>query len=220
MIDDKRYHPPQEPYLDVIYHDNAILVLDKPSGLLSVAGKTPDLEDCLESRAKALFPKARIVHRLDMATSGIIVMAKTREAHRRLSMAFEKRDTDKRYLAKVSGVMMEDQGEINMPLICDWPNRPLQMVDHENGKPSLTRWEVIKRDANTTLVALYPETGRTHQLRVHLKEIGHPILGDDFYAPIGVYLEADRLLLHAETLGFTHPETNERLKFSSVCPFE
>lgn len=217
---DFEYNPPFEPYLDILYHDETILIVDKPAELLSVPGKTENLYDCVESRAQQSFPKARIVHRLDMATSGVMALALTRKAHRQLSAQFAERHTDKSYIAKVSGLITDDEGEINLPLMVDWPNRPLQKVDHKEGKPALTKWRVIKRDADTTLLYLFPETGRTHQLRVHMQAIGHPILGDRFYAPEDIQAMSDRLLLHAETLELTHPKTDERMKFSSVCPFE
>ncbi|MEM8920928.1 MAG: RluA family pseudouridine synthase [Pseudomonadota bacterium] len=213
------YVPPASPHLAVLHHDDDILVLDKPSGLLTVPGKTPDLSDCLEARAQAEFPGARIVHRLDMSTSGVIVLALNRHAHRHVGLQFEKRRVDKTYIARVAGQLRDTSGVIDAPLICDWPNRPRQMIDFERGKPAQTAWKTLDIEAEATRVRLKPRTGRSHQLRVHLMSIGHPILGDEFYAPDDVYRAADRLQLHAETLGFKHPANGRDLSFHAPCPF-
>lgn len=213
------YTPPTDPMLDVIHHDEKLLVLNKPSGLLSVPGRLDEHKDCLESRAQAEHPRARTVHRLDMATSGVCVMAMTASAHRHLGLQFERRHTSKSYVARVWGHIADDEGEIDQPLICDWPNRPKQMVDHENGRHALTRWKVIEREKDATRVALYPVTGRTHQLRVHMLHIGHPILGDDFYATGDALAASDRLQLHALSLTLHHPVGGERITFEAPCPF-
>jgi len=205
--------------LTPLYHDKDILVLSKPSGLLSVPGKPEDHADCLESRAKTRFPTAGIVHRLDLGTSGIMVMALNAESHRKLSRQFEKRAVLKTYIARVWGPIKENTGMIDLPLRCDWPNRPRQMVDHEQGRPSITHWEVLEREQNATRVRLKPETGRSHQLRVHMLALGHPILGDEFYAHNEAYKASSRLLLHAQDLQFYHPTTNEQLTFTAPCPF-
>lgn len=212
------YMPPQES-LNFLYHDEHILVLSKPSGLLSVPGKRADHQDCMEKRAQEYFPAARIVHRLDMATSGVMVMAMTGPAHRNLGLQFERRKVRKVYVARIWGCLEKDRGAVDLPLICDWPNRPKQKVDWQKGKPAHTEWVVIGRDDNSTRVRLYPLTGRSHQLRVHMLALGHPVLGDDFYAPPDALAAADRLQLHAECLSFYHPASGEALSFTVPCPF-
>lgn len=214
------YLPPPDNGLTVIYVDNEIIVVDKPAGLLSVPGRGEGMDDCLASRVQARFPDALIAHRLDMSTSGLLVLARGAEMHRQLSRFFRERQIDKRYVAVVHGVMTNDCGEVGLPLICDWPNRPRQKVDFEIGKPSLTRFRVVSRDpeANTTRVELEPVTGRSHQLRVHMASLGHPILGDDLYGGEATAL-ADRLLLHAMDLGLFHPLTAVAIEFHSDAPF-
>ena len=207
------------PVLRFLHIDEQMMVVDKPHGLLSVPGKGLAGEDCLIRRVQADYPDALIVHRLDMATSGVMVLARGPEPHRTLSIAFADRRTDKAYVAVVAGEMVDDAGEIDLPLITDWPNRPRQMVDHEAGKPSLTRYRVLSRGENTTRVALEPVTGRSHQLRVHMLALGHPILGDGLYAPTEVLAQSPRLLLHAERLEVPHPVTGERRSFVSPAPF-
>lgn len=202
-----------------LYQDDALLVVDKPAGLPSVPGRTPELHDCMASRVQAAVPDALVVHRLDMATSGLLLFARGKAMQRALSHAFAEREVDKRYLAVVAGRMAEDEGEITFPLIADWPRRPLQKVDPEHGKPSLTRFKVITREAQTTRVALTPLTGRSHQLRVHLLSIGHPILGDALYAPPEVAAAAPRLLLHASGLVLRHPLNGSVLQVESPAPF-
>lgn len=212
--------------LTVLHADDALLVLDKPAGLLAVPGRGEDKQDCLSARAQRRWPDALVVHRLDMATSGLIVMARGPQAQRTLSMAFAARAVDKRYEAVVDGLLAppdsdDGWGQIDLPLIVDWPNRPRSIVDHTIGKPSRTRWRVLAHDTTTrtTRVALEPVTGRSHQLRVHLQVIGHPILGDALYAPPPAQARTDRLLLHACALQLPHPQTGEPCRFSSPAPF-
>ncbi|MFT4090215.1 MAG: pseudouridine synthase [Asticcacaulis sp.] len=205
--------------LSPLYQDAHLLVYDKPAGLLSVPGRLPENKDSLALRAQAEFPDALIVHRLDMATSGLLVMARGPEAHRTLSMAFADRQVDKRYVAVVAGQVPDDTGEVNLPLICDWPNRPRQMVDHDIGKPSLTRYRVLSREADRTRIELEPVTGRSHQLRVHMMAMGHPIIGDEFYAPEDIRRLSPRLLLHAERLSLPHPANGEIMRFHAPAVF-
>ena len=213
------YTPPTSPYLPVLYFDDDLLIISKPSGLLSVPGRGPALADCVATRAENLFAGALIVHRLDMDTSGIMALARTRAAQRHLSRQFENRQIGKAYIARVLGKIEADAGEINAPLICDWPNRPRQVIDHQNGKSAETSWQVIHREANATRVRLMPTTGRSHQLRVHMASLGHCILGDNLYADAEALAAADRLQLHAQSLTLTHPTTGDELSFEDVCPF-
>lgn len=214
------------PELCLLHVDEALIVANKPSGLLSVPGRGPDKQDCLIHRLQARFPEALTVHRLDLATSGLIVCGRGPDMQRALSQSFEQRRVHKRYTAVVSGLLaapQEDWGLIDLPLITDWPNRPLQKIDHDLGKPSQTRYRVLAHDLaqHSTRVALEPLTGRTHQLRVHLLALGHPILGDALYAP-GQDLPPpglDRLHLHASELGFEHPVTGAKLHFENPAPF-
>lgn len=213
------YKPPLSA-LDILYHDRDIVVLNKPSGLLSVPGRKENMKDSLSQRVQQeRFPTATVVHRLDMDTSGIMVMALNKQAHRYISMQFEKRVTEKSYIAVLYGLVEQDEGEIDLPLILDWPNRPIHIVDHENGKNALTRWKILERAEASTRVAFYPVTGRTHQLRVHALSIGHPILGDSLYAHKKAFDLADRLMLHATMLSFTHPYTKEKMTFTSEPDF-
>lgn len=206
--------------IDLIWQDEAVLIVRKPAGLLSVPGRGPALQDCVASRVQARWPDALIVHRLDMATSGLLVMARGLEAQRRLSQAFAERRVDKEYTAVVHGLPDDDSGQIDLPLMSDWPNRPRQRVDAERGKPALTHWRVLQRDAatGTTRLLLQPVTGRTHQLRVHLLAVGHPIVGDALYGP-PPRPDAPRLLLHASRIGLPHPDDGRRLDFSDAAPF-
>jgi len=215
-----QYCPPKEPFLDVLYQDESILVLNKPSGLLSVPGRAPENQDSLALRAQKHSPTALTVHRLDMATSGVTVMALNKDAHRELSRQFQERETTKVYYAWVWGEVAKESGEVDLPLICDWPNRPLQKVDFEQGKAALTRWQKLKVKQGNTLVKLLPHTGRSHQLRVHMQAIGHPILGDEFYAEPAGLAAADQLQLHAAELGFMHPELGDDLLFKCEPPFQ
>ncbi len=203
----------------ILYSDDHLIVANKPSGLLSVPGRGVDKQDCLSSRIQSGFPDALSVHRLDMETSGLIVMARGKAAHRALSISFERRQVEKRYVAVVAGSVRDESGEIDLPLICDWPNRPRQIVDHARGKPSLTRFRRLEVTAARTRLALYPETGRSHQLRVHLAAIGHPILGDALYADPDAFSAAPRLLLHADWLEFCHPGNGERVEYQCPPPF-
>lgn len=232
--------------LSILYADPHLLVLDKPSGLLAVPGRGPDKQDCLSARVQARYPDALIVHRLDMDTSGLLVMARGPEAQRKLGMAFAARRVEKRYVAVVAGHLSAPAtpggwGLIDLPLIVDWPNRPRSIVDHEHGKPSQTRWRILYADTPatsgnrpsppsgggqagentfpTTRVELAPLTGRSHQLRVHFQALGHPILGDPLYAPPAVFSAAGRLLLHASSLAFTHPVSGADLRFHSPPDF-
>lgn len=208
-----------EQDLAVVHADAFLLVLDKPGGLLSVPGRGPDKADCLAARVQSRYPDALVVHRLDRDTSGLIVMARGVAMQRVLSQAFAARKVTKRYVAVVSGrlaVQEGDWGTIDLPLICDWPNRPRQVVDHVRGKPSLTRWRVLGYDGETTWVELEPVTGRSHQLRVHLAALGHPILGDPLY---GDAARSSRLLLHASALRLAHPASGAECAFDSPPPF-
>ena len=195
-----------------LYIDAQMLVLDKPPGLLSVPGRTEP--DCLATRAQALWPDARVVHRLDQATSGVWVMARGLAAQRALSLAFEQRRVHKTYVAVVEGEVAGESGSINLPLRVDWPNRPRQIVDPQQGKPALTHWRVLERGHGTTRLQLEPVTGRSHQLRVHLQALGHPIVGDDLYGMPG-----PRLLLHAQALQLPHPDDGRSMHFESAVPF-
>ena len=212
--------PPPMGDIEYLYNDEQMIIVDKPANMLSVPGRTPDKQDCLIHRVQKLFPEARIVHRLDFSTSGLMVIAQNRESHRELSRQFENRETEKTYVAKVFGQPEQASGEVNLPLRCDWERRPLQIVDHKLGKEALTHWEIIERLENSCLLELSPTTGRTHQLRVHMQAMGHPILGDELYAHEAAYSMADRLNLHAKELTIAHPTENNRLSFSSTCePF-
>lgn len=210
------YAPPPDDALPVVHLDEHMIVLDKPSGLLSVPGKGEALADCLEARVQARHPNALTVHRLDRDTSGLVVMAMSPQSQRHLGLQFERRKLAKTYIAIVSGVIAADDGEIDLPLIADWPNRPLQKVCHETGKPALTRWRVLERTGGATRVQLEPHTGRSHQLRVHMRELGHSILGDPLY---GDAESAPRLMLHAHTLELHHPADGVRLKLEAPVPF-
>ncbi|MEY4710863.1 MAG: hypothetical protein RIS88_313 [Pseudomonadota bacterium] len=200
------------------------MVVDKPAGLLSVPGRGPDKHDCLARRVKAHWPDALVVHRLDMATSGVWLMARGPAMQRAFSQAFERQAVDKRYVAVVAGRMAapgsaDGWGEIDLPLAPDWPRRPLQVIDTARGRPSLTRWRILACGPDRTRLELAPRTGRSHQLRVHLQAIGHPILGDALYAPPEVQAMAPRLLLHACTLRLPHPAGGAALDIRSVAPF-
>jgi len=213
------------PYCDrpvpVLFADDYLVVVDKPHGLLSVPGRDPANRDCVPARLLAEFGELRIVHRLDLDTSGIMVLARTPDAHRHLNRQFEQRETEKYYEALVWGLPNEDEGEINLPICVDWPNRPRKIVDYENGKAAQTFYSVIDRDTqrNISRVVLKPITGRSHQLRVHLAEIGHPILGCPFYAHEQARAAAERLTLHARSLELTHPISGERTTFEASTPF-
>ncbi|MCL4116145.1 UNVERIFIED_CONTAM: hypothetical protein GTU68_043885 [Idotea baltica] len=212
------YKPPQTP-LAILHEDADLLVVDKPSGLLSVPGKAAEHADCMEHRLRKAFPDALLVHRLDMDTSGVMVFARNKAAQRHLGLQFEKRMMEKSYHAIVVGHVAQDQGRVDLPLIVDWPNRPLQKVDHETGKPAQTDWRVVRRTDNSTRIDLFPKTGRSHQLRVHMLALGHPILGDRFYGDAKVIAAMDRLALHATTLRLRHPTGGEWCEFTADIPF-
>ena len=211
------YSPPNTP-LELIHEDHELLVVNKPAGLLSVPGKGDHLKDCLITRLQAAFPEALLVHRLDMDTSGVIVFARTPAAQRHLGLQFEKRMMKKSYLALVWGQVDGKEGVIDLPLIVDWPNRPLQKVCHETGRTAVTEWKVLRHDETSTRMRLFPQTGRSHQLRVHMRELGHPILGDPFYAT-GPARDFPRLMLHAETLRLRHPDGGRGMTFRAKNPF-
>jgi len=212
------YDPPSGD-VEVLHEDEHFLIIDKPAGLLSVPGKHEYLQDCLESRMQSRYPEARIIHRLDTATSGIMVLARTPHAHRHIGLQFENRQVSKTYIAHIWGKPSDTSGTINLPLICDWPNRPLQKVDFEVGKPAKTEWEIIESIGDVTKILLKPKTGRSHQLRVHMLELGHPILGDNLYAHDAAFNAAPRMYLHASTLNFRHPDGGAHLEFVAGCAF-
>jgi tRNA pseudouridine32 synthase/23S rRNA pseudouridine746 synthase len=216
------YRPPEHRGLSILHLSEQIIVLDKPTGLLTVPGRGEGKQDCLASRVQAEFPDALIVHRLDMGTSGIVVMGRGIEAQRELSILFQERRVGKRYQALVEGPWTgATTGEIDLPITVDWPRRPRQKVDPESGRPSLTRYRIL--DPGHALAAarieLEPVTGRSHQLRVHLEALGHPILGDDFYGTPASFAKADRLMLHACYIEFDDPATGSRLQVDCPPPF-
>lgn len=212
------YVPPRSGP-DILFSDDSLVIVDKPSGLLSVPGRGPEKADCVLSRLHGQFPDVLTVHRLDMATSGVMVFARTKDAQRNLSMQFEKRLCEKVYIADVWGIPSPGSGQVDLPLITDWPNRPRQKVDHEHGKPSQTGFKTLRRHEHGVRMELIPKTGRSHQLRVHMKEVGHPILGDQLYAHDAAKAAAARLYLHAKSLKLEHPISGERSEFSTACPF-
>ena len=214
---DFHYDPPMGP-LVFVYADDHIMVLDKPSGLLSVPGKTVGRRDCLELRLRAKHPETLLVHRLDCDTSGVMIFARSKAAQGFLGQEFEQRRSEKTYIARLWGRLAPETGRVDLPLGTDWPNRPRQQVDHENGRAAQTDWRVLGYDGDTTRVELHPLTGRSHQLRVHMLEQGHPILGDPIYAT-GAALEYPRLMLHAASLSLHHPASKERVAFTAACPF-
>lgn len=211
------YHPPDTP-LDILHADAQLLAVNKPEGLLSVPGKGAHLADCLLSRVQAAFPEALLVHRLDRDTSGVIVFALTPHAQRHLGLQFEKRQARKSYVARLSGLMRDKTGQVDLPLIVDWENRPRQKVCHETGRPSLTEWRVLRRGGEETRVRLMPRTGRSHQLRVHMAALGHPILGDPLYAT-GAAADHPRMMLHSEELRIKHPEGGRSVRFRAPVPY-
>ena len=209
------YDPPMGP-LVYVAQDASVLVLDKPSGLLSVPGKLDGRKDCLETRLRTAHPESLLVHRLDCDTSGVIIFARSKAAQGFLGQEFEQRRAQKTYIARVAGKMAEDSGQIDLPLAADWPNRPRQQVDPQ-GRPARTDWQVIARHPGETRVRLTPLTGRSHQLRVHMLALGQPILGDPIYAPNAA--AHPRLMLHAQDLSLHHPVTKTRVSFHAACPF-
>ena len=214
---DDAYDPPDTP-LDVLHDDAQMLVVSKPSGLLSVPGKGEHLSDCLMARVQAVWPDALLVHRLDRDTSGVMVFGLTPHAQRFLSKQFELRAAKKSYVARVWGRRTPKTGRVDLPLIVDWPNRPRQHVDHENGKVAITDWRVLRDNAEESRVRLMPQTGRSHQLRVHMQSLGHPILGDPFYAS-GAARDFERLMLHSEELRIKHPDSGRMMRFRTPAPF-
>ena len=211
------YAPPPDPPV-ILHADHEVLVVDKQSGLLSVPGRGEDKADCLIERLRGAFPTVLLVHRLDLDTSGVMVFALTPHAQRHLSKQFEDRKTKKTYIARVAGRVTEKTGTVDLPLIVDWPNRPRQKVDFTEGRPAQTDWRVVRASDTETRIRLMPLTGRSHQLRVHMAETGHPILGDPLYAS-GAAADHPRLMLHAESLRFKHPESGVQLNFSVKAPF-
>ena len=219
--------------ITVLFEDACLLVLDKPDGLLSVPGRGEDKQDCLSARAQAIYPDALVVHRLDMATSGLMLMARGITMHRVLSKAFADRLVHKRYVAVVDGQLAtppDAWAVIDLPIALDWPRRPLRIIDETLGKPSTTKWRVaasqnpvnakdFEPGSPSTRLELEPVTGRSHQLRVHLAAIGHPILGDRLYAPLEVQQRASRLMLHASALALAHPHSGAMMQFSNPPPF-
>tara|TARA_B110000908_G_scaffold45603_1_gene55583 strand:+ start:6919 stop:7566 length:648 start_codon:yes stop_codon:yes gene_type:complete len=214
---DATYSPPTDPL--VILHDDAdVIAVDKPAGLLSVPGRGEHLADCLITRVQKVFPHALLVHRLDRDTSGVMIFGLSPHAQRTLSTQFQERQTKKMYVARVWGVPEEKMGTVDLPLIVDWPNRPLQMVCHETGKPSVTDWRLLKDQGETARIRLIPKTGRTHQLRLHMLALGYPILGDPFYG----HAESQaypRMMLHSEELRVKHPENGQSLRVRAKPPF-
>ncbi|MCW1918764.1 pseudouridine synthase [Rhodobacter sp. KR11] len=210
------YNPPADPPV-ILYQDAAILVVDKQAGLLSVPGKLEGREDCLERRLRLAYPGTLLVHRLDCDTSGVMIFARNKAAQGFLGQEFEKRRAKKTYVARVYGALHPEAGQVDAPLCADWPNRPRQMIDKVNGRTAVTDWQVIGREAEATRVRLHPLTGRSHQLRVHMLSLGHPIIGDPIYAEDRP--EAPRLMLHAESLALHHPVSGEWVEFKAPVPF-
>lgn len=214
------YNPPQEPWLDLVYRDDYIAVVNKPSGLLSVPGNQPQYYDSAMSRVKEKYGFCEPAHRLDMATSGILLFALSKAADRELKRQFREREPKKYYQALVWGHLEQDHGVVELPLICDWENRPRQKICFERGKRAVTFYDVLQRyPNNTTRVKLTPITGRSHQLRLHMLALGHPILGDKFYAHPQAKALSPRLCLHAESLQIQHPITGEAMEFTAPVGF-
>ena len=213
---DFAYDPPMGP-LVILHQDAQVLVVDKPPGLLSVPGKLEGRQDCLESRLRRAYPNSLLVHRLDCDTSGVMIFARSKAAQGFLGQEFEKRRARKTYVAVVTGEVLGESGHIDLPLGADWPNRPRQMVDHDTGRPAQTDWQVIARREGSTVLRLHPLTGRSHQLRVHLLSLGHPIQGDPIYDPFRAR-NFPRLMLHAESLSLHHPATGQWVTYASPCP--
>ncbi|MFT5651827.1 MAG: tRNA pseudouridine32 synthase/23S rRNA pseudouridine746 synthase [Yoonia sp.] len=211
------YNPPSDP-LEFLHDDHQVVLVNKPSGLLSVPGKGPLLTDCLLARVQAVYPQALLVHRLDRDTSGVMIFALTPHAQRHLGLQFEKRQTKKTYLARVWGEMTEKTGTVDLPIVVDWENRPKQKICIETGRQAITDWKVLRSGNGESRVRLMPKTGRSHQLRLHMLSLGHPILGDPFYAegPAGDY---PRLMLHSETFQFRHPDGGQGTRVTAKAPF-
>ena len=210
--------PHSKEEIRILHQDEDLLLVRKPDLLLSIPGRHPLNRDCLISRLQVRYPGASIVHRLDLDTSGIMVVPLNRAAHAHISRQFQQRQVEKGYHAIVYGVVEEDAGEVDLPIACDWENRPRQVICHDRGKAALTRYQVLERGADRTRLLLCPVTGRSHQLRIHMRELGHPILGCDMYAHDRARAMAGRLMLHASMLAFEHPATGEWLQ--GECPPE
>ena len=204
--------------VDVLYLDHELLIVNKPAGLLSVPGRGPLLADCLITRIQAVYPTALLVHRLDRDTSGVMVFALSSHAQRHLGLQFEKRQTKKTYIARVYGQVKDNSGTLDLPIIVDWPNRPKQKICYETGRAAITDWQVIKRLETETRVKLTPKTGRSHQLRIHMLALGHPILGDPFYGT-PESKKVGRLMLHSYRLSLRHPDGGEMMEFRAKQPF-
>ena len=217
LIPDFAYDPPDSP-LQILHEDTSVIVVDKPTGLLTVPGKLENRQDCLITRLQASRWDALTVHRLDCDTSGVIIFARTKQAQGFLGQEFENRRAQKTYVARLKGQLIPDRGTVDLPLGSDWDFRPRQKVDPVKGRPALTDWQVIERIGTETRVRLTPHTGRSHQLRVHMLALGHPILGDQIYAA-ETLKDHKRLMLHAESLSLHHPITKERVTFTSPAPF-
>lgn len=214
------YCPPTEPWLHILYQDAHIMVVNKPSGLLSVPGRLDEHKDSIMTRIQRDFPQAESVHRLDMATSGVMVVALSKAAERELKRQFREREPQKQYIARIWGHPQQEEGLIDLPLICDWPNRPKQKICYETGKSAQTEYQVLEYyPDNTARILLKPITGRSHQLRVHLQALGHPILGDRFYATPEALALAPRLQLHAVSLTITHPDYANSMTFKAPADF-
>lgn len=215
------YSPPQQDSLNIAFEDEYLLILNKPSGLLSVPGRGEEKQDCLISRVQSKYPEARIVHRLDMSTSGLIIVALGKEMERSLSKLFQNRQVKKHYIAIVAGKVPVSFGEISLPLITDWPNRPKQKIDFTDGKASRTFYQRVSfnREEHSSRIKLTPLTGRSHQLRIHMQSVGHAILGDELYAEENEINKAERLLLHASFLSFVHPGKNKLIEITSNPDF-
>lgn len=215
----QQYYPPTEPWIERVFEDEGILVVNKPSGLLSVPGRAEEHYDSMWSRLKDIYPDIQPVHRLDMSTSGLMLFAKNKPTESALKKQFQFRLTHKVYYARVWGQVEQQEGKVDFPLICDWPNRPKQKVCFEQGKPSQTLFEVAKREEQTTIVRLLPITGRSHQLRVHMQALGHPIVGDEFYSQGEAFEFSNRLELHAAELSFYHPQDDCLRSIFVPCDF-
>lgn len=213
--------PPCHREVRILYQDEALLLVEKPDLLLSVPGRLPQNKDCMITRVQQQFPTATVVHRLDLDTSGIMIVPLLREAHSELSRQFQRRTIEKTYTAVLWGIVEDDEGTIELPIACDWQNRPRQKICYDNGKHALTEFKVINRDVENhcTRVTLHPVTGRSHQLRIHSREMSHPILGCDMYAHSEALAAAPRLMLHATQICFTHPLTGQRVEGYSSPPF-
>ncbi|MEM1277636.1 MAG: RluA family pseudouridine synthase [Pseudomonadota bacterium] len=213
------HYTPPAGALEVLHRDDDLLLIEKPSGLLSVPGKPAAHWDCVEHRVKQADPAALLIHRLDLETSGVMVFARNPGAQKIINGQFERRIVEKTYIAVVAGHVEAEAGRIELPLTADWPNRPMQKVCWAHGKSAITAWRVLARGDKASRVALWPKTGRSHQLRVHLKAIGHPILGDPFYAPEPVFKATARLQLHASRLALRHPQDGRWCAWESAVPF-